>query len=773
MVAVGMFLRTGHVEGSTLIHGLGTLFLSIGFLPWMIGRDWKQLNRFKRIERLLGTLGAIFLLNGILFKYMHWPGASIQITLGVFLFIFGYLPFSFHLGWREGGTRLKRTYEVFRFAALFIILLGFTFKVMHWPGAGIGLALGNLALPLFLLFYFILRYKGQGKLPFGLEDLLITIIAFTIWSFVNSSQVSKAAMGGYRLLEDQYIKYNAALGSSNRTIYQSISALSFEEGDPLRQSLGELEILGRECIGGLDSIRHEFYRILLGSQYRSDIPHLYLWNDLLANLDLPAEYFIIDGKGMEVKQLVNRYREGLLDMARQLNIPSGFLGEGLETKDEPAGYGETQDWVMYVFEAVPVGNIIVNLSLIKQMMLINELRALNALTSQMDLSEEALMIQELAARESERALGQKENEITLVRQQQELQELQLEQSRAATQQNRIMAIGAFAGVALVLVLFSISTRAYVRKQKDNKKLEEQKKEITAKNDELNQQNEEIAAQRDEIAAQRDEIEAQRDLVTDQKALIEKNHMELTSSIDYAMRLQTSILPGTELLEEAFSDHFILFRPRDRVSGDFYWWTKVEGQLVITVADCTGHGVPGAFMSMLGVSLLREIVDREYVSKPDVILQKLRREVIRSLSQKGEISEQKDGMDMALVSIDPRSLVCEYAGANNSLYLVRDGELREFRADRMPVSHYERMDRFSSHEIPLRKGDMLYLFSDGFADQFGGEQRKKFKTGNFKKLLNENAARSMKEQHRVLTDTIVSWQGPYEQVDDILVVGIRI
>jgi serine phosphatase RsbU (regulator of sigma subunit) len=228
-----------------------------------------------------------------------------------------------------------------------------------------------------------------------------------------------------------------------------------------------------------------------------------------------------------------------------------------------------------------------------------------------------------------------------------------------------------------------------------------------------------------------------------------------------------------LLEETFSDHFVFFRPKQKVSGDFYWWTRVEERVIVAAADCTGHGVPGAFMSMLGVSLLREIVNREYITHPGVVLNRLRKEVIRSLDQKGEHGEQKDGMDLALISVQPGTLACDYAGANNPLYLVRDGELTEYRADHMPISHYPRLDKFTNHEIQLQKGDQLYLFSDGYADQFGGEKRKKFKYKNFARLLVETTSRPMREQHDILLKTIVAWQGEIEQIDDMVIVGIKI
>jgi len=217
----------------------------------------------------------------------------------------------------------------------------------------------------------------------------------------------------------------------------------------------------------------------------------------------------------------------------------------------------------------------------------------------------------------------------------------------------------------------------------------------------------------------------------------------------------------------------LFMPKQRVSGDFYWWTQVEDHVVITAADCTGHGVPGAFMSMLGVSMLREIVSKEYISHPGVILRRLRKEVMHALKQTGAFGEQKDGMDMALVSINVETLECQYAGANNPIYLVREGVLTEYRADRMPIAIHQNMAKFTTHEIQLQKGDRLYLFSDGYVDQFGGPEGKKFKFTRFRQMLVDNAGLPMKKQKQVLESTFLEWKGEREQVDDIVVLGLEV
>jgi serine phosphatase RsbU (regulator of sigma subunit) len=317
-------------------------------------------------------------------------------------------------------------------------------------------------------------------------------------------------------------------------------------------------------------------------------------------------------------------------------------------------------------------------------------------------------------------------------------------------------------------------------------LASQKKEIETKNRDLESKNE-------EISAQRDEIEAQRDLVFKQKEEIEQYNLEVMKSIEYARKIQSSTLPDLTSLNTTITDYFVLFRPRDIVSGDFFWTASVEDSTVLTVSDCTGHGVPGAFMSMLGMSLLKEIVQKEYITMPGVILRRLRKGIITALGQKGISGEQRDGMDMALVTIDHGAGRIQYAGAYNPLYLIRRKDhagpqiddmqvfeeesdnrylLYEIRAEKMPIAHFERMDKFATHEIDILEGDNYYLFTDGYADQFGGPMGKKFKYKPFKRLLLENAHRPMEEQRKILDETLVKWMGDIAQVDDICIMGLR-
>jgi serine phosphatase RsbU (regulator of sigma subunit) len=271
----------------------------------------------------------------------------------------------------------------------------------------------------------------------------------------------------------------------------------------------------------------------------------------------------------------------------------------------------------------------------------------------------------------------------------------------------------------------------------------------------------------EIRKQKEDIEQKNIVLREQKE-------EITASIMYAQRIQKAIVPSEDMASKLLKNYFLLWKPRDIVSGDFWWLGEKNGYVVATAADCTGHGVPGAFMSMLGVSFLNEIVKQQNITDSHIILNKLRSKVKSTLGQSGKENESKDGMDMALLVIDYNNLKAQYSGAYNPLYLYRKNELTEFKADRNPIGIYiKEKESFTQNLIDLQKGDTLYIFSDGFADQFGGEKEKKYSSKQFKKLLLSIQEKTMEEQKEILNAEIENWKGKLSQIDDIIILGIRI
>jgi serine phosphatase RsbU (regulator of sigma subunit)/HAMP domain-containing protein len=271
---------------------------------------------------------------------------------------------------------------------------------------------------------------------------------------------------------------------------------------------------------------------------------------------------------------------------------------------------------------------------------------------------------------------------------------------------------------------------------------------------------------EEVVRQKEEVERQSRKVVE----LYKN---VTDSIRYAKRLQESILPPDRRLRELLPESFVYYRPKDIVSGDFYWIEKLDDKVIFAAVDCTGHGVPGAFMSLIGHNGLNQAVKERGRSRPSEVLKDLNKIAFEALHKDREQYLVRDGMDMALCTLDPRKMILEYAGANCPLYIVRNGEVLHYPPDKNAIGSFDlNGTSFTDHRIQLEPADMVYIFSDGYADQFGGEKGKKFLYRRFRELLLEISTYPVDTQRAMLQDAFNRWRGAHEQVDDILVMGMR-
>jgi serine phosphatase RsbU (regulator of sigma subunit) len=277
-----------------------------------------------------------------------------------------------------------------------------------------------------------------------------------------------------------------------------------------------------------------------------------------------------------------------------------------------------------------------------------------------------------------------------------------------------------------------------------------------------------------IVAQKAEVEVQRDHVELQKTIIEEKNKSITDSINYAQKIQQAMLPGNAEFLRLLPESFICYRPKDIVSGDFYWITQRGNFFFYVTADCTGHGVPGGFMSVLGASLLNEVVNDQGLEEPAAILEMLRIKIVAALNQRGEGGENKDGMDMVICRIDKTKMELVIAAANNPAWILRNGMITAYGPDKQPVGISGGAEKpFSQWTVGIQSGDIIYTFTDGFADQFGGEKGKKFKYRQLQETLVRISGLQMEAQRLELERVLDEWKGSLEQVDDILLIGVRI
>jgi serine phosphatase RsbU (regulator of sigma subunit) len=368
---------------------------------------------------------------------------------------------------------------------------------------------------------------------------------------------------------------------------------------------------------------------------------------------------------------------------------------------------------------------------------------------------------QIAEMENKYQSEKKQFEISSLTKEKELQTTELKLKDVQLKKQLLLITSFVIGFFVILVFSIIIYKQYLAKKKANKLLE--------------QKNMDIHLKKEEIVAQRDEIEAQRDELQKQNAMIAFQKKEIMDSINYACRIQTAIMPPDYFLKSLLPNHFIFYQPKDVVSGDFYYAEKTSDGIVFSAVDCTGHGVPGAMMSVIGYNILNQAVKINHITKPSAILQFLDTGVTQTLRQMHGESGVSDGMDIAVCLLNNDTQSLQYAGAYNSLIYTNKGALHEIKADKFPIGvNYDgHVDEYTNHQIQLERGDMVYLYSDGYADQFGEKTGKKFKYKPLRELLLGVHTKSEDIQKEIIIQTFENWKGCLEQVDDVLVFAVKV
>lgn len=397
-----------------------------------------------------------------------------------------------------------------------------------------------------------------------------------------------------------------------------------------------------------------------------------------------------------------------------------------------------------------------------------QIAAANAQKKAKELENKVLNLEKQAALDSlnkaEEENRQKQIELDLLAREQEVKDLKLKEKEAQIRSERIILYSLIGVFVIVLIFMLALIKLFNDKRKANKLLEQKNVELTDKNEHIRIQNQELNKKNHQIE--------------EQHTLLEKKNIQITDSINYASRIQRAILPSQRAIMKKFPESFIFYMPRDIVSGDFYWFTKHDNKVFLAAVDCTGHSVPGAFMSMIGNTLLNEIVNEKNVFEPAKILEHLNAGIIATLNQEVEEDEDSpdDGMDISLCQLDYVKKEITLAAANHYIFTVVDNKLDVVEGDIFSIGGQwsEFIDtEFTNNIIPMKKDMSIYMFSDGYADQFGGDEGRKFMIDRFQQLISDNCHLPMSEQWEVLNSTFTEWKKDHKQIDDILVIGIKL
>ena len=362
-------------------------------------------------------------------------------------------------------------------------------------------------------------------------------------------------------------------------------------------------------------------------------------------------------------------------------------------------------------------------------------------------------MEKLAEMESKSEIAERESKIKLLEKDKALQALHLKQNQTLIEKNNQFRNWSMVAITLITIIVIIMLNS-IRLQRQANRMMEQKSA--------------------EILMQRDDLEQKNRVINNQIVLVQQKNKEITDSINYARRIQATLLPPPERFREHFKEHFIFYQPRDIVSGDFYWFTQIGQQLILAVGDCVGHGVPGAFMTVMGCALLNEIVIENNLTDPGLITEELDKKVFSSLRSQVTDPDARGEMDIAVLNFDRQNNTFSFSGARSSIYKVHNREVQQIKGDKYSIgSQMIGTDKFNVQTIPYQSGDMLYLSTDGFADQFGGTYLKKFMTKNFRSVLENISHEKGNDQRLLLENEFFAWKGNAPQTDDVLVIGVRL
>jgi serine phosphatase RsbU (regulator of sigma subunit) len=697
--------------------------------------------QMNKTTRIFAWITGILFLTGAFFKLNHLPAASIQLVLAAFLYIFFYLPL--WLAARLKGKEFKFFYFA-QYLMLTVFMLSSIAKIQHWPLSTAIFYIGVLVLLTVFLPALIFKNKKSGSA--GGENIHITLILllFTVIFYIfQSGQVSKGLLfsmtqGGSRTevsLKNLHVKSDK--------LYQSLELLSDKATNSNYRKARALKLLTDSTETYINHLRsYLISRVDKISIEKADSTPNIRINDPL-NYDTPT-HELLQKPGRYSAQFLKKKIELFRDSSIRLvdNEQQSIISQGINLSTANIYDPETDadvSWENFTFYHIPLNGILSSLSSLKYEIKNAETQILTNLLNNASATDKTNLAAQIAELGVKYESQKKEQQLVLMQKDKELFNAKMQEKQDSVDSlNTTLTCFILALVGFAVMLFYIIRSNLVRKKLNT-----------------------------ELALQKAEAEKQRELVE------EKQH-EIIDSITYAKRLQQAILPSVEAVRENLAESFIYYKPKDIVAGDFYWMHTSAEYVYLAAADCTGHGVPGAMVSVVCSNALNRAVNEFKLTDTNDILNKTRELVIETFEKSD--SEVKDGMDISLLRIPKKRILAnteiEWSGANNSLWYVLGGELLEVKADKQPIGKHSDPFPFTSKYLSVSSPVTFYLFSDGYADQFSPEDKKLMKK-KFKDIVLTMQTMSLSEQRNHLETFHTNWKGNMEQTDDVLVIGVKL
>ncbi|MFI5150531.1 MAG: SpoIIE family protein phosphatase [Bacteroidia bacterium] len=687
--------------------------------------------------------GTLFI-GGICFKCLHFPGASPMLLLSSFFYLVFYLPM-----WLAATLKRKEfpVFYIIQYVVLNLFMIAGLCKMMHWPGATQFFFAGLICILLALVPSLILKMRKQpagdgSNIHRGL--LLVFFLSFYINYHnggISYSLINAMNMGGMRT--EASLK-KAELKS--RKLYEYLGLISDKT---THAGLGNVEVLKKRTDSTINYIHHLKAFLI----HKTDqIPLTQADSTRIGsivhtmNQQIPTAVLIggnylrpVTGphSGAELKKVIELFRDSVINLVDKDQQSLIRQGINLPTNDETdPDSGEEVPWEVATFYNMPLNEVYTSLSTLEYEVRNTEAQILTSLLNKVTSADKTNMAARMAELGVKYESEMKEQQLSLAKKDKELLNAQMRDKQESLDSMSATIVYFILGlVAFAVMLFYIIRSNMVRKK-------------------LNK----------ELASQKAEVEKQKELVE------EKQH-EIIDSITYAKRLQQAILPALNTVKQYLPHSFIYYQPKDIVAGDFYWMHTADNEVYLAAADCTGHGVPGAMVSVVCSNALNRAVNEFRLSETGLILDKTRELVMETFEKSG--NEVTDGMDISLIRIGTgEKRTIQWSGANNALWYIQDKELTEVKADKQPVGKYSAIKPFTTHNLELNGPVTFYLFSDGFADQFGPEEKKLMKK-KFRDIISSIQHLDMAAQHEYLHQFHEKWKGSMEQTDDVMVIGVRI